>query len=59
MQLPELREQPDLQHLVLIALAGYGQSTDRQRADSVGFHHRLVKPVDPQALERILAPAVP
>lgn len=39
----------------LIALTGYGQTEDAQRAIAAGFDHHLVKPVDLQALERALA----
>jgi signal transduction histidine kinase len=39
----------------LIALTGYGQLEDRQRAEAAGFHAHLVKPVDLQALLHRLA----
>ena len=39
----------------LVALTGYGQPEDRERALRAGFHHHLVKPVDPNALAQILA----
>jgi PAS domain S-box-containing protein len=38
----------------LVALTGYGQPEDRERAQQVGFHYHLVKPVDPDALARVL-----
>ena len=34
------------QAMVLIALTGWGQTTDKQRASHAGFDHHLVKPVD-------------
>jgi two-component system, sensor histidine kinase len=40
---------------VLIALTGYGQPEDRQRALDAGFDEVLVKPVDPAALTTLLA----
>jgi two-component system, sensor histidine kinase len=40
---------------VLIALTGYGQPEDRQRALDAGFDDVLVKPVDPTALTTLLA----
>jgi CheY-like chemotaxis protein len=49
-----------LQHLArasLIAVTGYGQAGDRQRALDSGFHEHLVKPVDFGMLERIIAQA--
>ena len=39
----------------LIALTGYGQASDRERALAAGFDHHLVKPVDLGALEKLLA----
>lgn len=41
-------------HLVLIALTGYGQASDREKAMAAGFDHHLVKPVDIEALNEIL-----
>jgi PAS domain S-box-containing protein len=41
----------------LIALTGYGQPNDRQRALAAGFDEHLVKPVDFSHLRQILAPA--
>jgi two-component system, sensor histidine kinase len=40
---------------ILIALTGYGQDEDRQRAIEAGFDHHLVKPVSIADLEKILA----
>lgn len=39
----------------LIALTGYGQEQDRQRAKDSGFREHLVKPVDIERLSRLLA----
>jgi signal transduction histidine kinase/CheY-like chemotaxis protein len=39
----------------LVALTGYGQTEDRQRAEAAGFDAHLVKPVDLQALLQRLA----
>jgi PAS domain S-box-containing protein len=50
-----LRALPQLRATRLVALTGYGQAEDRQRAQAAGFHDHLVKPVDPLALERVLA----
>ncbi|MGH8258658.1 MAG: PAS domain S-box protein [Steroidobacteraceae bacterium] len=50
-----LRSRPELKGLRLIAVTGYGQADDRQRALAAGFDDHLVKPVDLQALERALA----
>jgi CheY-like chemotaxis protein len=42
--------------LRVIALSGYGQLEDRQRSAAAGFDAHLVKPVDLDALKRVLAP---
>jgi signal transduction histidine kinase len=42
----EIRQQPRGKDVVLIALTGWGQATDKQRASRAGFDHHLVKPVD-------------
>jgi PAS domain S-box-containing protein len=39
---------------VLVAMTGYGQAEDRQRAREAGFGLHLVKPVEPDALQRAL-----
>jgi CheY-like chemotaxis protein len=41
--------------LTLIALTGWGQSEDRERSKDAGFNHHLVKPVDLQELESLIA----
>ena len=35
---------------LLIALTGYGQADDRERAEHAGFDHHFVKPADPADL---------
>jgi CheY-like chemotaxis protein len=40
---------------ILIALTGYSQPEDRERATEAGFDAHLVKPVDPDELTRLLA----
>jgi PAS domain S-box-containing protein len=39
---------------VLIALTGYGQPSDIERSKRAGFTHHLIKPVEPDALCRLL-----
>jgi len=41
--------------VLLVAVTGYGQSGDRQRSSEAGFDAHLTKPVDPLALESLLA----
>lgn len=50
-----LRRQPQTKDLTLIAMTGYGQHSDRQRSEEAGFDRHLVKPVDPQKLQDLLA----
>jgi CheY-like chemotaxis protein/two-component sensor histidine kinase len=40
--------------MVLIAVSGWGQEGDRRRSARAGFNMHLVKPVDPDALLRIV-----
>ena len=53
-----MRADPRLRGLVLVALTGYGQDEDRRRSAEAGFDHHLVKPVDPEAVRKVLAAAV-
>lgn len=41
--------------IVLVALTGFGQPEDVRRALEAGFDAHVVKPVDPDALTKILA----
>jgi len=50
-----IRQQPGNENIVLIALTGWGQSTDKTRASLAGFNHHLVKPVDYDSLMACLA----
>jgi len=50
-----LRETPHGKAAYLVALTGYGQPEDRQRAMEAGFDTHLVKPVDPDDLVKLLA----
>jgi two-component system CheB/CheR fusion protein len=49
-----IREQPWGKGVVLIAITGWGQEEDRRRSHDAGFDRHLVKPVDPDALMRML-----
>jgi len=50
-----IREQPWGKDMVLVAVTGWGQEEDRRRSREAGFNAHMVKPVDPAALERLLA----
>jgi len=54
-----LREQPWGSGIYIVALTGWGQEEDKRRSREAGFDHHLVKPVDPIALEQLLAGAQP
>ena len=49
-----VRQNPALCGVVLVALTGYAQDSDRQQALAAGFNHYLMKPVSMEALEKIL-----
>lgn len=50
-----MRQQSELKDMKLIAVTGYGQDSDRQRSQEAGFDYHLVKPVDSEKLEELLA----
>ncbi len=50
-----LRQQPNAKDVWLIAVTGYGQDSDRQRSQEAGFDYHLVKPVELQKLQDLLA----
>ncbi len=49
-----LRDDPARHGIVLVALTGYGQSSDRRHARAAGFDQHLVKPVDVALLRSLL-----
>jgi signal transduction histidine kinase/ActR/RegA family two-component response regulator len=49
-----MRSRAETANTVLIAVTGYGQAEERELAIEAGFHHYLVKPVDPHALIALL-----
>jgi len=49
-----LRETPEARDTFLVALTGWGESSDRKRSEDAGFGEHLVKPANPAELERIL-----
>ncbi len=52
-----IRQQPGGKEVVLVALTGYGQDTDRQLSAQSGFNHHLVKPARLEQVSEILATA--
>ena len=53
-----IREQPAAKQMTIVALTGWGQEEDKRRSQAAGFDRHLVKPVEPAALERLLATLV-
>src|SRR5687767_11947729 len=50
-----LRQQPQTKDVRLSAMTGYGQDADRQRSEEAGCEYHLVKPVEPQERQDLLA----
>ena len=50
----ELRRRDWARDSLLVALTGWGQQEDKRLAREAGFDHHMVKPVDPDALRRLL-----
>jgi CheY-like chemotaxis protein len=51
-----LRGESALESTLLVAVTGYGQEDDQRKAQHSGFDRHLTKPVDLEALRKILAP---
>ncbi|MDB5342689.1 MAG: domain S-box protein [Schlesneria sp.] len=51
----ELRQNPRLQSLTLVALTGFGQEEDRQRSIQAGFTEHLVKPTSLELLTAVIS----
>jgi PAS domain S-box-containing protein len=50
-----IREQPWGKNIVIVALTGWGQAEDRKKSKNAGFDGHMVKPVDFDALTKLLA----
>jgi CheY-like chemotaxis protein len=50
-----LRQMPSMEKAVLVAQTGWGQEEDRRRSGHAGFDHHFTKPIDPDALQKVLA----
>jgi PAS domain S-box-containing protein len=50
-----IRQETWGKNVVLVAVTGWGQEDDRKRSAAAGFDLHLTKPVDPVALEELLA----
>jgi PAS domain S-box-containing protein len=49
-----IRQDPQTEGILLVAMTGWGQTEDRQRTQQSGFDHHLVKPVDLEAIRALL-----
>ena len=51
----KLRAQPAFEDTLLVAITGYGRASDVQQTQAAGFDHHMVKPVDYEKLQALLA----
>ncbi len=51
----QLRSQAAFSDTLLIAVTGYGRASDVKQTESAGFDHHLVKPIDYDKLQSLLA----
>jgi len=49
-----IRQLDGCKSMYLIAITGWGQADDKERAGAAGFDHHLTKPIDPQRVEELL-----
>ncbi|QBQ53960.1 PAS domain S-box protein [Nitrosococcus wardiae] len=54
-----IRQQSWGKKMLLIAMTGWGQEDDRRRTKEAGFNYHMVKPVNPDALTKLLASLPP
>jgi two-component system CheB/CheR fusion protein len=52
---PELHRRPQLSRVIFIGMTAHGRQEDRKRAQAAGFREHLVKPLDMDVLEALLA----
>jgi PAS domain S-box-containing protein len=55
----QIRQDPQLRGTVLVALTGYGQEEDRHRALAAGFDYHMVKPVEVDKVQGLIASLAP
>jgi PAS domain S-box-containing protein len=49
-----IREQPWGKSILIAAVTGWGHEDDRRRSREAGFNHHLIKPIGPDAVEKLL-----
>jgi CheY-like chemotaxis protein len=50
----QLRADPALRDVLIIAVTGFASEEDRKHSREVGIDHHLVKPADPAFIESLL-----
>ncbi len=55
----KIRGEPWGQSMILVAITGWGQQEDKERALAAGFNHHLTKPIELGQLDAVLQEAVP
>jgi PAS domain S-box-containing protein len=50
-----IRQQPECNGMILVALTGWGQEEDKRRSYEAGFDFHMVKPIDFTAVESLIA----
>src|SRR6478736_1103449 len=50
----QLREKPETQGALIVAVTGFGRDDDRERTQQAGFDFHLVKPVEPKQILELL-----
>ena len=51
----QIRQQSWGKNIALVAVTGWGQEEDRERSNEAGFDTHIVKPVDHDALMKLLS----
>ena len=54
----QIRKEPTLKNVVLVALTGYGQESDKHASMEAGFNHHLIKPARIAEVRQILETVV-
>jgi CheY-like chemotaxis protein len=52
-----LRAQPEFKEILIVALTGWGQASDRRLSEEAGFDRHVVKPIEPEVLRSLLSMA--
>ncbi|PYQ66531.1 MAG: hypothetical protein DMF53_03455 [Acidobacteria bacterium] len=51
----QMRALPAGRNALIVAVTGYGRNSDRLQSQEAGFDHHLVKPVQPEVLQELIA----